>query len=197
MLKFVKQFALVGGAVMSLLALNAPAQADIIPQLNSLPTPVGSEFLWEYNADVTIGQFVDAGDFFTIYDFAGYVPGSEITPAGWSFSSALVGVTPTGLILTDNAGLPNLTWTRTSDTDIVGPADLGIFSARSIYGAQTLTNYSAMGHKNHPDFIDHGRPTMNKGEIIAPAVPEPGTMALLGLGAAPLLRRLRRRSRKA
>jgi hypothetical protein len=195
MFKFAKNLMVVGGLGLGLLAASMPARADIIPQLNSI-TPVGSEFLWEYTADVTVSQYVDAGDFFTIYDFAGYVPGSEITPAGWSFSSALTGVTPSGLILTDNAGLPNLTWTRTGGV-IPTETNLGLFSARSIYGAQVLTNYAAMAHKDHPGFIDNGRPTMNKGEIIAPAVPEPGTMALLGLGAAPLLRRLRRRSRKA
>jgi hypothetical protein len=195
MFKFAKNLMVVGGLGLGLLAASMPARADIIPQLNSI-TPVGSEFLWEYTADVTVSQYVDAGDFFTIYDFAGYVPGSEITPAGWAFSTALTGITPSGLILTDNGGLPNLTWTRTGGV-IPTETNLGLFSARSIYGGQVLTNYAAMAHKDHPGFIDNGRPTMNKGEIIAPVVPEPGTMALLGLGAAPLLRRLRRRSRKA
>ena len=195
MFKFAKNLMVVGGLGLGLLAACMPASADIIPQLNSI-TPVGSEFLWEYTADVTVSQYVDTGDYFTIYDFAGYVPGSDITPAGWSFSTLLTGVTPVGLVVTDNPGLPNLTWTRTGGV-IPSNTNLGLFKAKSLYGAQTLTGYSAMGHKYHPDFIDNGRPTMNKGEIIAPVVPEPGTMALLGLGAAPLLRRLRRRSRKA
>jgi hypothetical protein len=197
MLKFAKTLMMVGGLGLGLLAVNAPARADIIPQLNSLPTPVMGGFLWEYNADLTPAQYLEAGDFFTIYDFAGFVPMSNIEPANWAFSSALVGVTPVGVSLPDNAGVPNLTWTYTGPTTGNGPIDLGLFKAISTFGTQRLGGYAAMGHLYHPGFIDHGTATMNKGITIVPVVPEPGTMALLGLGAAPLIGRLRRRNRKA
>jgi hypothetical protein len=197
MLRSIKQLMLAGSVAMSLLALNAPARADIIPQLNSLPTPVVGGFLWEYNADLTPAQFLAAGDFFTIYDFAGFVPMSNVQPVNWIFSSALVGVTPAGLTVADNAGVPNLTWTYTGPTTGNGPIDLGLFKAISTFNTQRLGGYAAMAHLHHPGFIDHATGTMNKGITIVPVVPEPGTMALLGLGAAPLIGRLRRRNRKA
>ena len=34
------------------------------------------------------------GDFFTIYDFGSFIPGSASAPVGWTLSSSNVGVTP-------------------------------------------------------------------------------------------------------
>src|SRR5207248_834936 len=134
MLRSTKFWILAGGVGASLMALNAPAKADIIPQLVSV-TPSGSDFLWSYTATLTSEQFLKAS---------------------------------------------------------TGPKDPG--------------SYSAMGKKWHKHttppyapYLDHGTPTSNLGTTIAPInpVPEPCSMALLGLGAAPLFGRLRRRSRKA
>ncbi len=198
MFKFAKTLMMVGGLGLGLLAANAPAKADIIPTTASLPTPTVGGYLWEFNAQLTGHQFMMAGDFFTIYDFAGFVPASNIEPTNWAFSSALVGVTPGGLGVVDNASLPNLTWTYTGPATSNGPTNLGLFKAISTYNTPGTGNYGAMARLYSPFFQEvHGDPTMNKGPIAVPVVPEPGTMALLGLGAAPLIGRLRRRSRKA
>jgi hypothetical protein len=207
MLRSVKRIALAGAAGACLLALHAPAKADIIPQLVSV-TPVGSEFLWTYTATLTSEQFLsrtsgDPNRYFTIYDFAGFVPMSATSPANWVFSSANLGVTPGDVTITDDPLLPNLTWTYngTGPGQLgPGPLNLGTFTARSIYGDETLVDYSAMGRKWHKKpsggyYLDHGTPTSNKGNTIAPlasSVPEPCSLALLGLGAAPILARRRR-----
>jgi hypothetical protein len=133
---------------------------------------------------------------------------SETHPADWVFSSANLGVTPGDVTITDDPLLPNLTWKYNKGTGVgqlgPGPLNLGTFTAKSIYGDETLVNYSAMGRKWHKKpsggyYLDHGTATSNKGITIAPVnpVPEPCSMALLGLGAAPLFGRLRRRGRKA
>jgi len=201
MLRSVKALILAGAVGMGLLAVNAPARADIIPQLEfTSPSPVPGRFLWAYDATLTAQQFLKSGDFFTVYDFAGLIPLSNSQPVNWVFSSANLGLTPGGLTVVDSPALPNLTWMYTGPDTSNGPTDLGIFSAKSIYEAETLVSYGALGHKwdigpNGPR-LDHGTLTMNKGTVIGPVVPEPCSMALLGLGAAPLLR-LRRRNRKA
>jgi hypothetical protein len=203
MLRFVKSMMLAGGLGVGLLALGGPVRADIIPTLNVFPSPVMGGFLWEYDAELTSQQFLESGDLFTIYDFAGFVPGSNIQPINWVFSSAGTGITPGGLLVSDSPSLPNLTWTYTGPDTTNGTFSLGLFKAVSSFESLKSGGYAAMGHKwskiGSFQLPDHGQPTMNKGPVTVPAgvVPEPGTMALLGLGAAPLLGKLRRRFRKA
>src|SRR6478672_8161724 len=110
MLRSVKVLMLAGSVGIGLLAANAPARADIIPTLNALPSAVSGGFLWQYDAQLTQQQFLKSGDFFTIFDFNGYVSGSATAPINWVFSSANTGVLPAGLTIPDNASIPNLTW---------------------------------------------------------------------------------------
>jgi hypothetical protein len=202
MLRSVKVLMLAGSVGIGLLAVNAPVRADIIPTLNALPSAVSGGFLWEYDAQLTQQQFLKSGDFFTIFDFNGYVPGSATVPnANWMFTSLNTGLLPAGLVgIVDSPSIPNLTWKYTGPDTSNGPTDLGLFTAKSAYEALGTGMYGAQGHKwsKIGSFVlpDHGKPTMNKGPITTPVVPEPCSMALLGLGAAPLLR-LRRRGRKA
>src|ERR1041385_6911732 len=182
MLRSVKCLALAGAAGACLLALHAPASADIIPQFVSA-TPSGSNFLWSYTATLTSEQFLkastgpkDPGSYFTIYDFAGYVSGSATTPnANWVFSSANLGVTPGDVSVIDNPLLPNLTWKYVGPVTGHGPINLGTFTAKSIFDDETLVDYSAMGKKWHKHltspyapYLDHGTPTSNRGTTIAP-----------------------------
>src|SRR4051812_28650055 len=198
MLRSVKALMLGGIMAMGLVAVNAPARADIIPKLKTgSPTLVGADYLWEYTAKLTEEQFLKPGAFFTIYDFAGFIPGTNSQPVNWAFSSANLGTTPSGLLIPDSNGIPNLTWTYTGPQTSNGPITYQFFSAKSHFGTKLVSNYGAQASLSDPGELDNGDNTMNKGHIIAPAsvVPEPCSMALLGLGAAPLLR-LRRRNRK-
>src|SRR4029077_17517763 len=91
------------------------ARADIIPTLSSVAPAVGG-FTWNYSSNVTVDQTVNAGDFFTIYDFGPFSLGSNTQPVGWTFSSSLVGATPPFVSPTDNPSILNLTWTYTGTT---------------------------------------------------------------------------------
>src|SRR2546423_12392891 len=103
------------------------ARGDIIPTLNSV-TGSSPTFTWNYTANVTVDQTVNTGDFFTIYDFSSIMPTTTSQPAGWAFSTALVGPTAPLTSPTDNPNLWNLTWTY-SGSAIPGSAALGTFSA--------------------------------------------------------------------
>jgi hypothetical protein len=103
------------------------ARADIIPTLSSVAPAVGG-FTWNYSSNVTVDETVNHGDFFTIYDFGPFSLGSNTQPAGWTFSSSLLGTNPSLLTPTDNPSILNLTWTYTGTTPITGSAALGIFS---------------------------------------------------------------------
>ena len=103
------------------------ARADIIPTLSSV-TPTGSNFSWNYNSNLTVDQQINTGNFFTIYDFGNFVSGSNTQPAGWTFSSSLVGINPSLVTPTDNGSVLNLTWTYTGSTPITALGSLGTFS---------------------------------------------------------------------
>lgn len=202
--RLVKSALLCATVGMGLCAAGA-VHADIVPQIgpSDVTLQLDGNYKWDYHGELNPAQKVIKGDFFTIYDFNGFVPGTNLQPADWAFSSSNSGATPTGLLplinipggIPDNSSIPNLTWTYTGSGEIAGPADLGIFSAESAFGKDTLSAFSAEATQQAG--FTAGSKVDNYGWTATPApvVPEPCTLALLGLGAAPLA--LRRRSRKA
>src|SRR5437899_1350441 len=86
------------------------ARADIIPTLSSV-TGSSPTFTWNYSANVTVDETVNAGNFFTIYDFSSIMPTTTTQPSGWTFSTALVGQTAALTTPTDDPSMWNLTWT--------------------------------------------------------------------------------------
>ena len=155
-------------------------RADIIPDLNGV-SPNGSNYTFTYDASVTNVQKVKTGDYFTIYDFYGFVPGTNFQPTGWTFSTALVGPTPPNVNPTDDPNVINLTWTYTGP-DLIGPQDLGLFGADSTLSGVHDTDFAALATKYDPGKPDNGTPVSNVGTTGAPApVPEPGFVQLGGL----------------
>ena len=118
--------------ILGLVAIGATAlvaRGDIIPTLNpASPAAAVGGFTWNYATNVTLDQKVTTGDFFTIYDFGSFNAGSNIQPAGWAFSSSLVGTTPALVLPNDSGSLLNLTWTYTGTAELVGAQFLGDFS---------------------------------------------------------------------
>jgi len=171
------------------------ARADIIPTLDSI-TNAGSNFQWNYSVNVTLDQQVRTGDFFTIFDFAGFVPGSAMQPEGWLFSSSLIGLTPPTVLPQDDPGIFNLTWTYVGTTPIVGPQFLGIFSAISDTNQLGIDNFAARATRSTGSLA--GTPIDNIGLIAVP-VPEMSALAPIigvsGLAALGFFSSLIRRRR--
>ena len=179
--------------------LALATRADIIPSITTSTdvTPVGGgNFSWNYSATLTQDENVVSHDFFTIYDFAGYVPGGNTQPAGWTFSAALIGITPGKVTPTDNPNLFNLTWTYTGSTQ-VGPEALGIFSAVSHTNLSKSGEFASEATKNSGDLA--GTKVDNIGNV---AVPIPEMSALMpmirvvGFGAIGLALSYLRRHRE-
>src|SRR4051794_7594604 len=84
------------------LAVPAGARAGLLPVQVSV-TPEAGNFRWTYAITLPTDAQLQPGNYFTIYDFAGLVPGTEVAPVGpgntqlWEFVGANVGPTP-GLV---------------------------------------------------------------------------------------------------
>lgn len=182
------------------LAALAPAfaLANIIPSGTGITGP--GPYLWSYNMQLAAEQTLvagaippggtvsgtDYGSLVTVFDFDGYVDGSCTGPTGWTCTTQFIGITPSNVIPVDNPGILNLTWVYTSGPDVSGQPnglDLGTFTAQSIYNTITTVSYASRAVKNTGS--QAGSIGNNVGETQGPtsqAIPEPGSLALAGLG---------------
>lgn len=165
------------------LALGPAASAGILPGVVSRAAD-GANTRFSYAVVLPTDTQLKAGNYFTIYDFDGYVPGSATGPDGWSFSLSNVGPTPEVTDPVDNADVLNLSWMYTGGGQ-VGPARPGDFSAVSTYWDATPSYFTAR------NFTLSGRVDTNITTTLVPVgpqsptgptVPEPGTLLLAAAG---------------
>src|SRR5688572_16228286 len=88
------------------------SRADVIPvhKTGSPATVAPSLYRFTYSSSVGIDSRADNGDYFVIYDFAGFT-GEHAEPSGWDFTPLNVGPVPLGTLPSDNPTIPNLVWT--------------------------------------------------------------------------------------
>jgi hypothetical protein len=188
-MKTAKRLSIPGMVMVAVFVLGLGiANANIIP-FNTSVTGSGP-YTWNYRFDLSADQIIKGGTdlinpvpqkdlqykaFLTIYDFAGYVVGSVVSPAGWAATVQTVGFTPDDILLTDNAGIVNITWAY-SGSNAQGPLQIAGFSAQSIYSLSSLIDYTSRGLKTDGSIGD------NHGTTQGPKVPEPVTLILFGTG---------------
>ena len=173
--------------LLGLVAIGASiltARGDIIPTLSSTAPAVGG-FTWNYSANVTVDETINRGDFFTIYDFGSIVPASNLQPAGWVFSTALLGVTPGLVTPTDNPNILNLTWTYMGTTPINGAAALGIFSVITSTDQLKVGQFTAEATRNSGP--NAGTKIDNIGTVSVPVPEMSALLPILSVCAAGLL----------
>jgi len=170
--------------VAAVAAVAGPARAGLLP-VSVTVTPDGGQFRWTYAIVLPTDSQLRTGDFFTIYDFGGLVPGSVVQPDGWASAVSKLGPTPDRLNPGDDPLIDNLTWTYTGPTVPSGQIGLGNFWALSQYGAQTDSFFTATTHRTSDGKVDTNItetvvPVPTAGPT--PTVPEPATLALAAVG---------------
>ena len=146
------------------LLASASASASIIPSLVNI-TAEGSNFRFTYDVYISPTTAITTGDYFTIFDFGGFVPGSNEEPNLYGFSFQFTGPDHVFQNSPDNSSVYNLTWTYTGTTPINfdGPSSanvyLGQFSALSEFS--NTTTAVASGDWTHNDGFVRGRPGGN------------------------------------
>jgi hypothetical protein len=183
-------------SLIALVAAVAAVHADIIPSFGGTSAGGGTSTVWNYTINITSGQQVMTGDFFTIYDFGPFVAGSAAQPAGWTFSSSLLTAPPANTSPPDNPSLANLTWTYGGVT-IPSNTNLSGFSvAQATSQFQQLpTTQSGFFAALATNSDNGGSKISNVGRVPVPVpIPEPTTLSLLALaGVGSAVRAIRRR----
>lgn len=192
MLRFSPRLRFARGLARSFAALAAALIAAPIASAGLLPTsvtvnPEAGNYRWTYAVVLPTDMKLQSGNYFTIYDFGGYVAGGESAPAGWTFSAEQVGPTPALLKPTDDPALWNLTWKYDGPTIPTGQIGLGNFWAVSTFSDPTSASFTAVTNRSSdglPDsnITETSTPTSPSPNDPPPGVPEPATLALAALG---------------
>lgn len=189
-------------AIAAGLILPGVATAGLIPVRVSV-TPDGGNYRYTYAVVLPTDSVLRPGDYFTIYDFDGFIPGSEMASGSlysgfWSFAAPTVGPTPAGVLPSDDPAITNLTWTYHGPViGIDSSVGLGNFWALSIY-PDTKDSWFTASTGTTSGYVDNNItptvvpvPRAPGTEDPPPAIPEPAAWVLVGIGLplAPLLRR--------
>ena len=149
-------------------------------------TPEAGKFRWTYAIVLPTDSQLQSGNYFTIYDFNGYVAGSAVAPAGWAPTLANVGPTPELVRPDDDPTIPNLSFRYTGPTITAGQTGLGNFWAVSAYQLPTDSFFTARTNRSSDGGIDTNITSTSvpvpTATPVGPTVPEPTTLALAGLG---------------
>ncbi len=189
---------LVAAAVAVVGLIGGTAQAGLLPTSVTV-FPESGNYRWQYAIVLPTDMKLQAGNYFTIFDFDGLVAGSVVTPdANWTAEVQNVGPAPVLLNPTDDASIPNLVFTYNGPTIPAGQIGLGNFMATSTFGDKKEVSFTAETNRTSDGLKDSNITSTDAplGTVVEPPqVPEPATLLIAGLGL-PLLGLAKLRKKK-
>lgn len=188
---------LMAAAVAVAALAGGTANAGLLPTSVTI-FPDSGNYRWQYAIVLPTDMKLQAGNYFTIFDFAGLVDGSVVTPDGnWTAAVQAVGPAPVLLNPIDDPSIPNLVFTYTGPTIPAGQIGLGNFMATSTFGDRREVSFTAETNRTSDGLKDSNITSTDAptGQVIENPIPEPATMLLAGLGL-PLLGLARLRKKK-
>jgi len=139
--------------------------------------------------------------FVTIYDIVGLDTNNIVVPANFTSTFQNIGIDAFGTVPAtgDNPALLNVTFRYTGATPLTTVAPLVIpgFSYQSTASLTTLGSFTGQDTNNDQTDAAFNTPIGTSGRVQVAAVPEPASIALIGLGGVILLGVARRRRAKA
>jgi hypothetical protein len=165
------------------------AHATVIvsdPTVSGVP----GDFVWEYEISLDADQQIQFEDFFTFYDIQGLFS-AALSTSDWILTPAFDGITPSGAVVTDDPGLPNITVTYMGADPIVGPGVLLTLEIGSIYGDGAPGTFAAAAHNLAGEAVFNVASPLMPTQVPTP-IPEPSVIGLVGVGLGLLLARKRR-----
>src|SRR5438067_11076313 len=96
---------LCAAAIAAVAVGGSTAQAGLLP-VSVTVTPEAGNFRWTYAVVLPTDMKLQAGDYFTVYDFGGLVSGSATAPDGWSVAVDKPNSTPARLNPQDDTSIP-------------------------------------------------------------------------------------------
>ena len=166
----------------AVLLLAGTSQAGLLPVDVNVGRE-GTHTRFDYSVILQSDTVLRTGDYFTVYDFAGFVPNSNTQPANFSFTTATTGKTPAHVQPSDDPSIPNLTFTYTGSDTEVGELALGSFTALSRYTRTREDYFTGQTHRELDGHLNSNiTDTLVPVPCHPPAVPEPASIVLLALG---------------
>lgn len=177
-------------------ASGTQAQAGFVPVLTS---SAGTIFNYSLNFSTNgTTETLQSGDFVTLYDVGGLTAASQFTAIpNFNITVQPIGITPGGnlVIPNDDAGINNVTFTYNGGAGIVASDQTfnTVLTANAGFTSTQVRNYTST------DTIQVPGDNNQIGLVLVPAnaVPEPASVAMLGMGFGAVVLFGRIRSRKA
>jgi hypothetical protein len=121
-------------ALASFLFCSACAYASVTADLKGAAPATVSPGTYRYTYTMTLqSDVLAAGDFFVLYDFYGYKPGSMTGPAGWTTNDSAASAPIPSSTRPENGAVANLQWIYAGSaiSANASPVILGRFAADS------------------------------------------------------------------
>lgn len=165
------------------------AAANVVPTFETV-SGSGGLFTYTYSVGIDQFQFVQTGDQLCLADVPG-LTGTATAPTNWTATESTSSACPFNAGVTRPNVPGSVLFTYTGAPTIPAGTTIGTFTFQDTIGTSSgLIAYGATSFK-----VSDSQATANQGEVAGPStVPEPASLAMLGLGLIAVFIPKRRRS---